>query len=324
MEAEAQYHQDGHRCFPPVQQLRKQLVSLRSLPKVASCSSLLSQLISALSWTNRLHTANTYKSLRKKLTTRVGILRRLAGSNWGAGARSLRIATLALIHSAAEYCAPVWSQSAHTHLIDNPINDALRLVTGYLHTTPTDNLFVLSGITPTELRRKRATLSFACRAQESGSLLDDRLTSLPYGRHRQLKSRHPFMSGALELLRDTNEQGTSAARWADHRWSIGWREGISRLHVFFDDVDALSPGMGLSRPAWDRLNRLRTGVGLFRSSMHKWGMASTASCECGEEKQTANHIIISCPIQRYPNGIRGLFTVNESLARWLSNTCPAI
>ena len=50
------------------------------------------------------------KSPRKKLTSRVGLLRCLAGSIWGAGARTLRIAaTLALIHSAAEYCAPVWS-----------------------------------------------------------------------------------------------------------------------------------------------------------------------------------------------------------------------
>ena len=69
------------------------------------------------------------------------------------------MATLALIHSAAEYCAPVSSRSVHTRLIDKPINDALRLVTGCLRPTPTDNLFVLSGVTPTELRRKRATLS---------------------------------------------------------------------------------------------------------------------------------------------------------------------
>ena len=92
------------------------------------------------------------ESLRKKLTTRIGLFRCLAGSSWGAGARTLRIATLALIHSAAEYCAPVWSRSAHTRLIDKPINDALRLMTGCLRPTPTYNLFVPSGITPTELR----------------------------------------------------------------------------------------------------------------------------------------------------------------------------
>ena len=57
------------------------------------------------------------ESLCKKLTSRVALLRRLAGSGWGAGATTLRIATLVLVHSNAEYCAPVWCCSAHTRLI---------------------------------------------------------------------------------------------------------------------------------------------------------------------------------------------------------------
>ena len=44
------------------------------------------------------------ESLRKKLKTRVGFLKRLAGSTWGAGATALRTATLALVDYAAEYC----------------------------------------------------------------------------------------------------------------------------------------------------------------------------------------------------------------------------
>ena len=121
------------------------------------------------------------------------------------------------------------------------------------------------------------------------------------------------------------------ANWApvqqDGRTTGGALGGQRALLVcihFFSDVDALPPGMGLPRPAWVRLNRLRIRVGFFRSSMHKWGMASMASCECGAEEQTADHIIISCPIFRHPNGIRGLLFVNESLAGWLSDTCPAI
>ena len=56
------------------------------------------------------------KALRKKLTTRIALLRRLAGSRWGAGAKSLRIVALLLVYSTAEYCAPVWCRSAHTRL----------------------------------------------------------------------------------------------------------------------------------------------------------------------------------------------------------------
>ena len=83
------------------------------------------------------------------------------GSGWGAGAKTLRIATLSLVYSAAEYCAPVWYRSAHTRLIDSVLNDALRMVTGCLRLTATDLLLVLSGIQPAELRRLGATLSLA-------------------------------------------------------------------------------------------------------------------------------------------------------------------
>ena len=65
------------------------------------------------------------------------------GSGWGAGAKTLHIATLSLVYSAAEYCALVWCRSAHTRLIDSVLNNALRIVTGCLRPTPTDHLPVL-------------------------------------------------------------------------------------------------------------------------------------------------------------------------------------
>ena len=101
----------------------------------------------------------------------VTLLRKLVGSGWGAGAKTLRIATLSLVYSTAEYCAPVWCRSAHNRFIDSVLNDALRIVTGCLHPTPMDHLPVLSGIQPTELRRLRATLSLAHR----GSLDPDHI-----------------------------------------------------------------------------------------------------------------------------------------------------
>ena len=58
------------------------------------------------------------------------------------------------MHSTAKYCAPVWCRSAHTRLIDPTINDALRIVTGCLRPTPADNLPILAGIQPAELRPK--------------------------------------------------------------------------------------------------------------------------------------------------------------------------
>ena len=43
------------------------------------------------------------EALRKKVSTRVALLRRLAGSEWGAGAKTLRISALSLVYSTVEY-----------------------------------------------------------------------------------------------------------------------------------------------------------------------------------------------------------------------------
>jgi len=113
-------------------------------------------------------------------------------SAWGAGTTRLRIATLALVHATAEYCTPAWCRSAHTRLIDTAINDALQIVKGCLCPTPTDNLPILSGIQPAELRRKGATLPLARRAMERGYLFDSALTCPLNGNARCLNSRQPF------------------------------------------------------------------------------------------------------------------------------------
>ena len=83
-------------------------------------------------------------ALRKKLSTRVALLRPLAKSEWGAGAQILRISVLSLIYSTADYCAPVWCRSTPTCLIDSILSDALRIVTGCLRPTPMKGLLVLA------------------------------------------------------------------------------------------------------------------------------------------------------------------------------------
>ena len=82
-------------------------------------------------------------ALRKKLSSHVTLLRRLISLGWGAGAKTLCIATLSLAYSVPEYCAPLWCHSAHTRLIDSVLNDTLRIVTGCLRPTPMDHTYTL-------------------------------------------------------------------------------------------------------------------------------------------------------------------------------------
>ena len=101
-----------------------------------------------------------------------------------------------------------------------------------------------------------------------------------------------------------------------------WRGNVSRLHIFIKDVIPKSPGFNFPRPAWVKVNCIRTGVGLFLSETHKWGMVSTAACECGTEEQTAEHVTTFCLIYHHPNVARVFSDVDKNLATWLMETCP--
>ena len=264
-------------------------------------------------------------ALCKKLSSRATLLRRIVGSGWGAGAKTLRIATLSLVYSTAEYCSPVWCRSAHTRLIDSILNDALRIVTGCLRLTPTDHLPILSGIQPAELRRMGVTLSLAYRGfLVPNHILYDLLSGSSDTRQVRLRSRRPFVSTAQNLLDNLARLGIRTSEWTNHKWKMENCENASRLRAFVPEAGARPVGMGLPRVAWFKLNRLRTGVGRFHSSMHKWGLASSPNCECGASEQTANHVLTACPIHRAPHGARGLTVLDNETRCWLNNTTARI
>ena len=117
--------------------------------------------------------------------------------------------------------SPAWCCSAHTCLIDPTINDAYWIVTGCLHSTPPDNL-ILAGIQPAELHHKGVTLSLACHPMEPGHLLHSVLTCPQSANVWHLKSRHPFVRAAQQLISLSNNI-LCAAHWAHRQWMwSGW------------------------------------------------------------------------------------------------------
>ena len=227
-----------------------------------------------------------------------------------------RTATLTLFHSATEYCAPVWCRSAHTRLIDPVINDALRIVIGCLRPTPVDNLPILAGIQPAELRRNRATLSLGSCAMEPGHLLHSAFTRPSMQMHgASNRDTHLYMPHNNSSVYLTTTTDIRKAQWTDHQWNAGWAVNPTRLRIFIPDTGTHSPGMTLPRRAWVRLNRLPTSVGRFRSCLYKRGMSSSAACECGAEEQTADHAVLQCPIHRPPHALHGLTVLD--LPRYL-------
>ena len=97
----------------------------------------------------KTHIHNT----KMKVATQNNLLKKLANSRWGTNARAIRTTALALCYSTAEYAAPVWERSAYAHLLNPELNQAYRAITGCLKPTNVENLYLLAGIAPPEIRR---------------------------------------------------------------------------------------------------------------------------------------------------------------------------
>jgi len=115
---------------------------------------------------------------------------------------------------------------------------------------------------------------------EPGHLLHSALTCLPSGNSRHLKSRHPFVLAAQQLISTSDDTSRSAVLCADHRWNAeSWR--------------ALQDSVLSSPPSWNgsakNSNRLRSDVRHFPPVSTNGVMVSSAACECGTEDQTVEH-----------------------------------
>jgi len=100
-------------------------------------------------------------------------------------------------------------------------------------------------------------------------------------------------------------------------WMNTWKDITPPSQFCLSPNIGLSPGSHLPRNLWVAVNRLRTGVGRFGSIMCQWGLRETASCICGEENQTAHHIIYHCEALRPPNSLDDLVSPGPEGVCWL-------
>ena len=124
-----------------------------------------------------------------KVATRNNILRKLSNSKWGANANTIRTTALSLSYYMAEYAAPVWARSPHAQKLNTELNGAYRAVTGCLNPTNVEDLYILAGIAPPDIRRDVFARMEKTKQETNGAY------SL-YGQHpaeRRLKSRNCFL-----------------------------------------------------------------------------------------------------------------------------------
>ena len=80
------------------------------------------------------------------------LLKKLANSNWGTDASTIRTTALTLCYSITEYAATVWARSTYAEILDPEINQACRAITGCLKPTYVENFYLLAGFAPPDIR----------------------------------------------------------------------------------------------------------------------------------------------------------------------------
>ena len=238
--------------------------------------------------------------MKAKVCARNNIISKLTGTSWGASPSTLRSTALALCYSTAEYACPVWERSAHAKKIDPAINATCRLVTGCLRPTPTDSLYLLSGIAPPEIRR--STASSRERQHQTTDEQHPLFSHKPA--KRRLKSRKSF----LNEVEPSGAENTRAALWEERLDNLPTTTTMS-----ISAKEVLPPGADSSWAEWKCLNRLRSGVGRSKVTLKKWGYLDTedVTCECGTAPQAMEHLL-RCPLLGQQCKAEDLAEYNES------------
>lgn len=220
-----------------------------------------------------------------KVNTRNNILRKLTSSSWGASPSTLRSTALALSFSAAEYACPTWERSAHAKKLDPSLNDSCRCITGCLKPTNMNNVYLLAGIAPPDIRR-----AVASKAEHLKQATDERHSLHGHTpATSRLKSRKSFLS-CTQPLQTTKEDARL------QMWKKRLKDSQPCSTMGIAPAEELPPGADDTWQRWKCLNRLRTGVGRSRDAMQKWGFYSeSTACECGIEPQTMQHML-QCPL----------------------------
>ena len=81
---------------------------------------------------------------------------------------------------------------------------------------------------------------------------------------------------------------------------------VYRYDYKFDPKPRVRPlDIGLLRPDWVQLKRLRTRAGRFHSTMNKSRLAPTSICKCGALDRNAAHVILECSLHCASRGYHG-------------------
>ena len=196
---------------------------------------------------------------------------------------TIKTSALALCYSTAEYCAPVWARSCHAAKVDVELNHTCRTITGNLKPTPLSSLYCLASIAPPSIRRE--TLA---KSERDKQMTDNRHPM--YG-HQQVQQR---LKSRKSFATVSGLQGLKPPQYRLEKWLQN--DQTPPHESVPPPSETLPNGTSFIRKDWVTLNRARARVGRTNNNLHRWGLAASAACPCGEPDQTMDHILRDCKL----------------------------
>ena len=185
---------------------------------------------------------------------------------------------------------------------DTELNSACKAVTGCLIPTNVEDLYLLAGIAPPDIRRD------VCARIEKTKQKTNEANSL-YGQHpaeRRLKSRNCFLHSVKPA-----ELSPKIIRV------------MNGLGVTVNLSESLARGYDSPWTTWRYPNRLRTGFTCSREQRQKWGyFEGDATCGCGLATENTAHMM-QCTLLALTCSLDDLTSFNniekKCVERWKTN-----
>ena len=170
------------------------------------------------------HIMNAEGKARRKLN----IMRKLAGTHWGANEKILKSVYQGTVRPHLEYGSSSWMTAAKTHqqTLDKVQNQALRIITGAMKSTPIPKMEQATGISPLNKRREGKAMVQAVKYQcTQNHPMSARLHQMSSGRLKRtsfaLETRalqRTHKADMPELVQPTNSYDTPP--WKDRLKNI--------------------------------------------------------------------------------------------------------
>ena len=177
-----------------------------------------------LTWKNQLKTAET--KARRKLA----IMRKLCGTDWGANERILKNIYVQGVRPHMEYASSAWSSASNTGLqsLDRVQNQALRIITGGIRSTPIQQMEKITGIQPLKERRDTKIIQQAQKYLcTQDSAMKGRMKDLARGRLK----RSSFVHQAKRLRKGLKDMPSNVLPLTYIPEQTPWKEPKTRIEI---------------------------------------------------------------------------------------------